>query len=67
MRIFSPLNMGVTLDITKLPALSIIFQLYAAKLTLATSTGVPLARWGDGLTILLEKVFGNIYAGNLPT
>ncbi len=25
------------------------------------STCVPLARWGNGLTILLEKVFGNIY------
>jgi hypothetical protein len=33
----------------------------AAKLTLAASTGVPLARWGNGLMVLLEKVFGNIY------
>jgi hypothetical protein len=35
--------------------------LQAAKLTLAATTGVPLARWGNGLTVLLEKVFGNIY------
>ncbi len=35
--------------------------MHAAKLTLATSTGIPLARWGNGLTVLLEKVFGNIY------
>jgi hypothetical protein len=35
--------------------------MHAAKLTLATSTGVPLARWGNGLTVLLKKVFGNIY------
>ncbi len=35
--------------------------MHAAKLTLATSTGVPLARWGNGLTVFLEKVFGNIY------
>jgi hypothetical protein len=35
--------------------------MHAAKLTLATSTGVPLARWGNRLTVLLEKVFGNIY------
>ncbi len=35
--------------------------MHAAKLTLATSTGVPLARWGNGLTVLLEKVFGNIF------
>jgi hypothetical protein len=35
--------------------------MHAAKLTLAASTGVPLARWGNGLTVLLEKVFRNIY------
>jgi hypothetical protein len=33
----------------------------AAKLTLAPSTGVPLACWGNRLTFLLEKVFGIIY------
>ncbi len=35
--------------------------MHAAKLTLAATTGIPLARWGNGLTVLLEKVFGNIY------
>ncbi len=35
--------------------------MHAAKLTLAASTGVPLAHWGNGLTVLLKKVFGNIY------
>ncbi len=35
--------------------------MHAVKLTLAASTGVPLANWGNGLTVLLEKVFGNIY------
>ncbi len=35
--------------------------MHAAKLTLVASTGVPLACWGNGLTVLLEKVFGNIY------
>ncbi len=35
--------------------------LQAAKLMLAAMMGVPLARWGNGLTVLLEKVFGNIY------
>jgi hypothetical protein len=35
--------------------------MYAAKLTLAASTGIPLTRWGNRLTILLEKVFGNIF------
>jgi len=32
--------------------------LQSAKLSLAASTGIPLARWGKGLTILLEKVPG---------
>jgi hypothetical protein len=35
--------------------------MHAAKLTLAASTGVPVARLWNGLTVLLEKVFGNIY------
>jgi hypothetical protein len=35
--------------------------MHAAKLTLAASIGIPLACWGNGLTVLLEKVFGNIY------
>ena len=30
----------------------------AAKLSLAASTGIPLARWCKGVTILLEKVPG---------
>ncbi len=33
----------------------------AGKLTLAASTSVPLACWGNGLRVLLEKVFGSIY------
>jgi hypothetical protein len=35
--------------------------MHAAKLTLTAFTSVPLARWGNGLTVLLKKVFGNIY------
>ncbi len=35
--------------------------MHTAKLTLAASTGAPLARWGNGLTVLLKKVFGNIH------
>jgi hypothetical protein len=38
-----------------------LLAMHAAKLTLATSTGVPLALWGNGLMVLLEKVYGNIY------
>ena len=33
----------------------------AAKLTLAATIGIPLACWGNGLTVLLEKIFGKIY------
>ena len=39
--------------------------LQAAKLTLTATTGILLARWGNGLTVLLEKVFGNIYIGKM--
>jgi hypothetical protein len=35
--------------------------MHAANLTLATSTSITLACWGNGLMVLLEKVFGNIY------
>ena len=35
--------------------------LEAAKLNLATRSGIPLERWGSALTVLLEKEFGNIY------
>jgi hypothetical protein len=35
--------------------------MHAAKLTLAASPGIPLACWGNRLTVLLEKVSGNIY------
>jgi hypothetical protein len=38
-----------------------LLAMYTAKLTLAASTGAPLAHWGNGLTFLLEKVFGSIY------
>jgi hypothetical protein len=34
--------------------------MHETKLTLAASTGVPLARWGNGHTVLLKKVFGNV-------
>ncbi len=35
--------------------------MHAAKLTLAASTSIPLGCWGNGLTVLLKKVFGSIY------
>jgi hypothetical protein len=42
-----------------------LLAVHAAKLTLAAYTGVPLACWGNGLTVLLEKVFENIYIGKM--
>lgn len=36
-------------------------SLQAAKLTLSAKTGIPMERWGSGLTVLIEKEFGNIY------
>ena len=36
-------------------------SLQAAKLSLAARTGIPMDRWGQSLTVLLEKEFGNIY------
>ena len=35
------------------------------SLNLALQTGVPLERWGNGLTVLLEKEFGSIYIDKL--
>ena len=44
------------------PALSL---LHAAKLSACARMGVPLARWGIGLTVLLEKICGNNYVDKL--
>jgi hypothetical protein len=35
-------------------------SIYATKLSLASTSGIPLKRWETGLTILLEKSPGNI-------
>jgi hypothetical protein len=39
--------------------------LQAAKLTLVATMGILLAWWENGLTVLLEKVLGNIYIGKM--
>ena len=39
--------------------------LHAAKLTLCARTGVPLDRWGFGVSVLLEKILGNNYVHKL--
>ncbi len=35
--------------------------LHTVKLTLVATTGISLAQWGNGLMVLLEKVFGKRY------
>jgi hypothetical protein len=42
-----------------------ITALHCGKLSLAAETGVPLDRWGNGLTVLLEKVKGNIFINKM--
>jgi hypothetical protein len=39
--------------------------MHAAYLTACTRKGVPLARWGIGLTVLLQKVAGNNFIHKL--
>ena len=39
--------------------------LHAKILSLCAKMGIPLARWGRGLTILLEKIMGNNYIHRL--
>jgi hypothetical protein len=34
---------------------------------MCTRNGVALARWGKGLTVLLEKIIGNVFVHKLST
>ena len=43
----------------------LLAALHVAKLNLVLQTRVPLERWGNGLTVLLEKEFGSIYIDKL--
>ena len=42
-------------------------SMHAAYLTACTRRGIPLARWGIGLTVLLEKIVGNNFVHKLRT
>ena len=42
-----------------------LLALHTQKLTLCACTGVPLARWGIGLPVLLENICGNNYGNKL--
>jgi hypothetical protein len=41
--------------------------LHAAKLSICEQNGVTLTRWGKGLTVLLEKILGNIFVHKLQS
>jgi len=51
----SELHFGLYMASSKSDKLSL---LHAAKLTLAAKLGIPLDRWSNGITVLLEKTFG---------
>jgi hypothetical protein len=42
-----------------------LLVLHAAKLSICACNGVPLARWGRGLTVLLETIVGNVFVHKL--
>ncbi len=42
-----------------------LLLLHAAKLSVCAWNGVSLARWGKDLTVLLEKILGNIFVHKL--
>ncbi len=42
-----------------------LLVLLVTKLSLCARNGVPLARWGKGLTILLERILGNVFVHKL--
>jgi hypothetical protein len=42
-----------------------ISSLHAARLTACGRKGLPLKRWGTGLTVLIEKTPGNIFINKM--
>jgi hypothetical protein len=44
---------------------TILSAMHAAYLTSCARRGIPLARWGIGLTVLLEKIVGNNFVHKL--
>jgi hypothetical protein len=61
---YSGLHFGHYMAASFCPDLSL---LHAAKLTICAKNGVSLARWGKGLTVLLEKIIGNVFVHKLCT
>jgi hypothetical protein len=44
-----------------------LLLLQAAKLSICARNGVPLAQWGKGLTVLLEKIMGNVFFSQITS
>ena len=59
---YSGLHFGHYIAASFCPDLAL---LHAAKLTICAKNGVSLARWGMGLTVLLEKILGNVFVHKL--
>jgi hypothetical protein len=59
---YSGLHFGHYIAASFCPSLSAI---HAAKLSICARNGVALARWGVGLTVLLEKIMGNVFVHKL--
>ena len=59
---YSGLHFGHYIAASFCPDLSL---LHAAKLSICARNGVSLARWGQGLTVLLEKILGNVFVHKL--
>jgi hypothetical protein len=57
---------GVTFSHYKAAAShSMLSAMHMAYLSACTQKGIPLARWGIGLTLLLEKIVGNYFVHKL--
>ncbi len=59
--LYSSLHFGHYTAASFCPNLSLF---HAAKLSICAQNGVSLARWGKGLTVLLEKILGNMFVHN---
>jgi hypothetical protein len=44
---------------------SMLLAMHAAYLSACAQKGIPLTRWGIGLTVLLERIFGNNFVNKL--
>jgi hypothetical protein len=61
---YSGLHFGHYIAASYCPDLSL---LHVAILSICARKGVPLAQWGKGLMVLLEKILGYVFAHKLRT